>query len=341
MGKRKYDRIKRVWVGVLLCFAVSALISGCGGMKEEKHPGKNLTEITMVLDWTPNTEHSGLYVALKKGYFEKEGLDVTVVEPPEDGAVSMVAAGEAEFGIGYQDELAENFSSDNQLPVAAVAALLQHNQIGFISQTLYGIDSPGKIQDHVMAVSDDVIEQTIIRTLIEQEGGDFSRVKMEETYVDDVAKTLHSGIQVVLGTYGLDGIACERAGMEIHYTAWRDLNAVFDYYGPLMVANSDFLTGQPDMAKAFLNAVRQGYEDAVMDPAEAAKILLEQVSDLDSELIESSQRYMSQQYIADSMAFGVIDAERWNRFYQWINSMGFYQNMIPEGIGFTNEFLEE
>ncbi len=341
MRKKSYDRIRRVWVSVLLCFAVFGLVSGCGDIKEEKHPGKNLTEITMVLDWTPNTEHSGLYVALKKGYFEREGLDVTVVEPPEDGAVSMVAAGEAEFGIGHQDELAENFSNDNQLPVAAVAALVQHNQTGFISQTLDGIDRPGDITDHVVAVSDDVIEQTMIRTLIEQGGGDFSRVKMEETYVDDVAKTLHFGPQVVLGTYAWDGIACERAGMEINFTAWRDLNAVFDYYESLLIANSDFLTEQPDLSKAFLHAVREGYQDAVMDPAEAAKILMEQVPDLDPELVESSQRYMSQQYLADSTAFGVIDPERWNRFYQWINSMGFYQNMIPEGIGFTNEFLEE
>lgn len=212
MKKGRYDRIKRNGMGILLLLAFSVFFAGCGKIKEEKHPGKNLTELTVVLDWTPNTEHSGLYMALKKGYFEEEGLDVTVVEPPEDGAVSMVAAGESEFGIGYQDELAENFASDAQLPVAAVAALLQHNQIGFISQTLYGIDRPGKIPDHVVAVSDDVIEQTMVRTLIEQEGGDFSRVTMEETYVDDVVKTMHSGPQVVLGRYGWDGIACERAG---------------------------------------------------------------------------------------------------------------------------------
>ena len=78
-----------------------------------------------------------------------------------------------------------------------------------------------------------------------------------------------------------------------------------------------------------------------MNPAEASDLLLEQVPDLDEGLVDSSQRYMSQQYIADSMAFGVIDEERWNRFYNWINEMGFYQTPIPEGIGFTNEYLDE
>lgn len=340
MGNKRYRRIRQVWICLLLFCLLICLVSGCGGIKEEKHPDDHLTEITMVLDWTPTTEHSGLYVAMKKGYFEKEGLDITVVEPPEDGATSMVAAGEAEFGIGYQNELAENFSSDNQLPVAAVATLLQHNQTGFISLARHEINTPADFMDHVVAYSGDIIEQTMIRGMVEGSGGDFSRVRMEETYVDNVAETLDSGPQVVLGDYGWDGIACERQGMEIQFMAWRDQNEVFDYYGPLVIANTEFLTKQPDMAKAFLRAVRQGYQDAVMDPAEAAKILLEQV-DLDQGLVESSQRYMSQQYIADSMAFGVIDAERWNRFYNWINTMGFYQTPIPEGIGFTNEFLDE
>lgn len=341
MRRKSYHRIRQSYFYLLLLCLFLCLTCGCSKVKEEKRPDEDLTEITMVLDGTPNTAHSGLYVAMKKGYFEKEGLDVTVVEPPEDGATSMVAAGEAEFGIGYQNELAENFSSDAQLPVAAVATLLQHNQIGFISLMRHDINTPADIPDHRVAVSDDVIEQTIIRTLIEQGGGDFSQVKMEETYIDDVAETLGSGPQVVLGSYGWDGIACERQGMEIHYMAWRDLNEIFDYYGPLILANTEFLTEQPDMAKAFLNAVRQGYQDAIMNPAEAADLLLEQVPDLDEGLVDSSQRYMSQQYIADSMAFGVIDGERWNRFYNWINMMGFYQTAIPEGIGFTNEFLDE
>lgn len=341
MRNKRYDRIRQGWICLLVFCLLSCSVSGCGKIKEEKHPDEHLTEITMVLDWTPTTEHSGLYVAMKKGYFEKEGLDVTVVEPPEDGATSMVAAGEAEFGIGYQNELAENFSSDNQLPVAAIATLLQHNQTGFISLSRYDIDTPAHIPDHTVAYSGDVIEQTMIRTMIEQSGGDFSRVQMEETYVDDVAEAMGFGLQVVPGDYGWDGIACERQGMDIHYMAWRDLNETFDYYGPLMIANTEFLTKEPDMAKAFMRAVKQGYQDAVMDPAEAAGILLEQAPDLDQGLVESSQRYMSQQYIADSLAFGVIDGERWNRFYNWINTMGFYQTPIPEGIGFTNEFLEE
>lgn len=324
---------------LLLCITVSA--GGCGELKQEKRPQNELTEITMVLDWTPDTTHTGLYVALKKGYFEKQGLDVTLVEPPEDGATNMVAAGEAEFGIGFQDDLAENFSSNAQLPVTAVAALLQHNQTGFISLKMHEIDTPAKIAGHSMATSDETVEQAMVRDLVEAAGGDYFQIQMESTYVDDVAETLDAGIHVVLGDYGWDSILCERRGLQINYLPLREQNEIFDYYSPVIIANNTFLTEEPDMAKAFLKAVREGYQDAVLDPAEAAGILLEEVSDLDKGLVESSQRYMSQQYIADSEAFGVIDPERWNRFYNWINEKKLFQNEIPEGTGFTNEFLEE
>lgn len=341
MRKKLQNITRNSLVCLLILSFVTGSVCACGRIKQEKRPNKDLTELTMVLDWTPNTEHTGLYVALKKGYFEKEGLDVTVVEPPEDGAISMVASGEAEFGIGFQDRLAENFSNDNQLPVVAVATLLQHNQIGLISMEWDGIDTPAQIPGHVLAVTDNVIEQTIVHALIEQAGGDLSQVRLEETYIDDVAETLGTNIQVVLGSYGWDCIACERKGMRVRYTALRDLDETFDYYGSLLIANSEFLTEKPDMAKAFIRAVRQGYQDAVLDPMEAARILLEQEPDLDKGLVESSQRYMSPQYIADSPEFGVIDAERWNRFYNWINAKGLYTSPIPENIGFTNEFLEE
>lgn len=341
MRKRLQSIINNSMAVLLTLSLMAGSVCGCSKIKQEKRSREDLTELTMVLDWTPNTEHTGLYVAMEKGYFEKEGLDVTIVEPPEDGATGMVASGEAEFGIGFQNELAENFSNDNQLPVAAVAALLQHNQTGFISLQIQHINTPADIPEHTMAVSDEAIEQMVIRSLVDQAGGDFSRVQLESTFIDDVAETLQNGVQVVLGSYGWDCIACERQGMDIQYMAWRDLNETFDYYGPLLIANSEFLTAKPDMAKAFVRAVRQGYQDAVLNPMEAAGILSEQAPDLDQGLVESSQRYMSQQYVADSLAFGVIDEERWNRFYRWINQIRLYPSPIPDGIGFTNEFLEE
>ena len=83
--------------------------------------------ITIVLDWTPNTNHTGIFVAEARGYFEEAGLKVEVVQPPEDGAVTLVASGKAQFGVSFQDSLAPAFVGEEAMPVTAVAAVIQHN----------------------------------------------------------------------------------------------------------------------------------------------------------------------------------------------------------------------
>ena len=98
----------------ILSAALAALLvcsmTGCNGSAptaDAKDPAKkDLKEITFVLDWTPNTNHTGLYVAQEKGYFEEAGLDVQIVQPPEDGAVVLTASGRAQFGVSFQDSLA-------------------------------------------------------------------------------------------------------------------------------------------------------------------------------------------------------------------------------------------
>ena len=125
-------------------------------------------DITLVLDWTPNTNHTGFYVALEKGYYKELGLNVTIQQPPEDGATSLVASGKAQFGIDFQDYLAPAFSTDDPLPVTAVAALIQHNTSGIISMADKGITSPKEMEDNSYATWDLPTEKAIIKSCMEQ-----------------------------------------------------------------------------------------------------------------------------------------------------------------------------
>ena len=140
---------------------VCVLLAGCKKQESKK--------ITFVLDWTPNTNHTGLYVAQEKGYFAEEGLSVDIVQPSEDGATMMVASGRAQFGVGFQDSIAPSLLNDEKLPVTAVAALLQHNTSGLISLKKAGIDRPKNLEGKKYATWESPIELATIRKLVEDD----------------------------------------------------------------------------------------------------------------------------------------------------------------------------
>ena len=100
--------------------------------KKQTNKKDTKTQLTMVLDWTPNTNHTGLYVAEQKGYFADEGLEVEIVLPPDDGATDMVVSGNAEFGIDAQDNLAEEVAGDQNINVTAVAVFFKGSNVNFL-----------------------------------------------------------------------------------------------------------------------------------------------------------------------------------------------------------------
>lgn len=129
--------MKKKIAAVLLCASMVFSMVACGEKPAEKEgetAKKEQEKITFVLDWTPNTNHTGLYVAQDQGYFEEEGLEVEIVQPPEDGADALVASGKAQFGVSFQDSMAPGVAGENALPTTAVAALIQHNTSGIISR---------------------------------------------------------------------------------------------------------------------------------------------------------------------------------------------------------------
>ena len=171
--------LKRLTAVVMTAMMV-ALLASCTPESPAKDP---IVEITLVLDWTPNTNHTGFYVALEKGYFEEEGLKVNIVQPPEDGATMMVASGQAQFGIDFQDYLPPVFTSEEEIPVTAVAALIQHNTSGIISLKEDGIDSPKGLEGKNYATWDLPIEKAMMQNMWKTNLQHFSRILMPSGYI--------------------------------------------------------------------------------------------------------------------------------------------------------------
>ena len=324
--------MKKISKILILCL-ILVLVVSCG-------KSKNNQKIKIVLDWVPNTNHTGLYVAKDLGYFKEAGLDVEIVQPPEGSTTALIGAGGAEFGISFQDTLAKSFAKENPVPVTAVAAILQHNTSGIISLKEKGIDSPKKLEGKKYATWEDNIEQAILKKLVTDDKGDFSKVKLIPYTITDVVTGLKTDVDAVWVYYAWDGIATERAGLQTNFLKIRDYGEELDYYSPVIIANNDFLKKNPEIAKKVLKAIKKGYEYAMKNPEESAKILVKNSPELDINLVTASQKWISKEYQSDAKEWGIIDASRWNRFYEWLYKNKAVEREIPKNFGYSNEYLK-
>ena len=323
------------YIALLLILALVSAFAAAGA--------EDLTKITFCLDWTPNTNHTGIYAAQALGWYAEAGLDVTVVQPPENGATLMCAAGQAQFAVDCQDTMAASLDLDEPLGVTAVAAILQHNTSGILSRAGDGITSPKGMEGKVYATWDSPVELAMLRYCMEKEGADFDQVKLIPNNITDepAALTAHQA-DAVWVFYGWSGINAEVSGVACDYWDFASLGSELDYYTPAIIANNDFLRDQPEVAKAFLAATARGYEYAIEHPQEAAELLIagDSTGSLADarELVLASQEWISARYKADAEAWGRFDPERWNGFYAWLYNNGLTAHDLS-GTGFTNDYL--
>lgn len=321
------------------------MFTGCNKDKTELSKNEEgLIEITMCLDWTPNTNHTGFYVAQALGYYEEVGIEINIVQPPEGGAALCCASGQAQFAIDAQDTIASAFDMAKPLEVTAVAAILQHNTSCIISRAGEGMDTPKGLEGKRYSTWDSPIELAMIKHVMKENNGDFGQVTLIPNVItDEPAALKEKQTDAVWVFYGWSGINAELQKVDIDTWYFKDFSEELDYYTPIIIANNDFLKSYPDVAKEFMSATKRGYEYAVENPEAAAKMLIEgdTTGSLKSneELVYKSQEWISKKYIDDASQFGVIDEDRWNSFYQWLYKNGLTQKDLT-GIGFSNSYIQ-
>ncbi|MCL2721667.1 MAG: ABC transporter substrate-binding protein [Treponema sp.] len=295
--------------------------------------------IRVLLDWTPNTNHTGLFVALEKGWFAEEGLKVTITQPPEDNALILLALQKAEFAVYFQDWLGPAIAKERDaLPVTAVAAIISHNTSGIMSLKEIGIERPADLGGKRYATWDMPIVTAIIRHIVENDGGNFDSIRMIPNFATDVFSALKTDVDAIWIYYAWDGIAAEIGGFDFNYIDIGKTDNTLDYYTPILLTNTNWAASNPETTRKFLSAVSRGYYYAIENPLEAAEILLKHAPELDRQLVIQSQVYLQSQYKADSRRWGEIDPQRWGNFFTWMYEQGLLETNIGQG-GFTNEYL--
>lgn len=349
------DMSRRGFIKGAGALAAAATLAGCGAYQGKsddasasagegasaKSAPKSARKITFCLDYTPNTNHTGIYVAQAKGYFKDEGLTVKVVQPADGTAEAMIGSGQAQLGVSYQDYVANALSSKNPVAIEAVAAIIQHNTSGIMSRKADGITSAKKMEGHTYATWSMPVEQATIKQVMESDGGDFSKLKMVPYEVDDEVAGLKANMFDCVWVY--EGWAVQNAKVQhydVNYFSFVSMDKVFDFYTPVIAANDDFAKKYPDVVKAFVRAAKRGYEYAIKHPKAAGDILLDAAPELSADLVQASAKYLADQYQADAKSWGVIDKSRWDAYFEWLNDKNLVENKLDVNSGWTMDYLE-
>jgi len=331
---------KRLWGAetiLTLLFVICYLLfaTSCGGRK------KSADHIRVVLDWTPNTNHTGLYVAREKGWFAEEGLTVEITQPPEEGALILVGSGVAQFGVDTQEVIGPGIAKEHDaVPATTVAAIISHNTTGILSLAKHNIKRPRDLMGKRYEYWETPMVWALIKEIVENDGGRFEDVIMVPNYSTDPITALQTDMDAIWIYYAWEGLEAQALGLETNYIDLRELGPQFDFYTMIITANTDWLKKNPETAKKFMRAVSRGYNFAIENPVEAGEILLKCAPELDRELVMRSQEYLASRYKQDVPRWGEIDPERWAAFYHWMYDRGLLEKDIGAG-GFTNEYLPE
>ena len=311
--------------GIAACSSTSAPTSGAaggGGSSSSSSASVTPVTVTLALDWTPNTNHTGIYVAQQLGYFKAAGIDLQIVPYGSTAPETLVSTHKADFGISYQDGLTEAAATGGD--ITSVFAITQKTDVVIGVRTNSGITSPKQLDGKTYAGYGSPLEVPMLKYVIKQAGG-------TGTFKD-----------VTLNTDAYQALYAGQADFALPEPTWEVIQAklvgkplnTFDLagygfpaiYSALIATSHQYLNAHGDIARRFLGAALKGYQYAAAHPAEAANLLIQAnptVLGTQRDLVEQSAALEASQYYKDeSGRIGVQSEARWKALTDFLYANG-------------------
>lgn len=326
----------------ILMILLAVVVAACGAKTtDKKEEVKELKKVDFILDWTPNTNHTGLYVAKEKGFLKEVGVDLDIKLPPEDSSSDLVINNKAPFAIYFQDSMANKLAKGAE--ITAVAAIIENNTSGIISSKASNITEPKNLEGKKYGTWNDPIELAMIKTIVEKQNGSFDKIELvpntDSNSVTSIENKLFDAAWIF---YAWDGILAKSMKLDTNFFYLKDFAEELNYYSPVIIANNTYLKESKEEAKKIIQAIKKGYIYAIEHPEEAADILIKYAPELKEkrDFVVESQKYLAKQYTSDKSKWGQIDPIRWNKFYKWVNDNNVTKTPLKENAGFTNDFIK-
>ena len=283
---------------------------------------KDLREVNVVLDWYPNAIHTFLYTAIERGYFAEEGLDVKIHFPANDNdALALVAAGKAEIGMYYQQDVIQAVANQGT-GIKSIGAIVQSPLNVILSLKDKNITKPEDLVGKTIGYGGTVLSEALVKCMMEHVGADASDVNMINVGFELMSSMTTGNVDATIGCLVNHEVPqLEEEGFDVNYFSVSGYG-IPNYYEEVFLTNDDLLENEPEVVAGFLRAAKKGFDDFKADPDGCLAILMNYQNEENFPLTQSVEEQSCATLIplmeTEDAAFLTQTDECWQENIDWM-----------------------
>jgi putative hydroxymethylpyrimidine transport system substrate-binding protein len=312
---------------LLLALVLLALAAGCGGSVGEDRPNE---EASLLLDFTPNGVHAGLYLTTSRGYDDAEGVQLEVRAPgASTDALRLLQAGRVDMAILDIHDLA--LAREQDRDIVGVMAVVQRPLAAVLAQP--DIARPRDLDGKRAGVSGLPSDVAVLRSVVEGDGGDPDSVKTTTIGFEAVKTLLAGRVAAATAFWNVEGVALREQRPDMREFRVDEYGAP-SYPELVLCVTRQTLDERRPMIRATIRALQRGYNETQVDPESALTALVEANPDLDRAAAAAQLDAVSPAFTAGADVYGQLREDVLKKWAEWDLEFGIVKEPIDVGSAF-------
>jgi ABC-type nitrate/sulfonate/bicarbonate transport system substrate-binding protein len=311
----------RTWLPLLFVLASLVSLPGCGGTTGEDRPDE---PATLLLDFTPNAVHAGIYVASARGFDTAEGVKLRIRKPSAStDALKLLQGGRADMAILDIHDL--GLAREKGGDLVGVMALVQAPLAAVLAQP--DVRSPKELEGKRAGVTGLPSDSAVLRSVVEGAGGDPDRVRETTIGFEAVKALLARRVAAATAFWNVEGVALRERRPGIREFRVDDYGAP-GYPELVLCVTRQTLQDKPSVVRATIRALQRGYAETQNDPESAVSTMLDLEPGLDRAALSAQLDAVAPEFTAGAAEFGELQPKVLREWAAWDLRFGILKRPI-------------